>query len=350
MKIISLFSGAGGLDKGFEKAGMDVVWANEFDKKIHETYQYNFPETTLNTEDIRKVKISEIPECDGIIGGPPCQSWSNAGARRGINDKRGLLFNTYCEIINEKSPKFFLAENVPGMLMKRNLQATSEIIKEFKQMGYNTAVFELNAFDYGVPQSRKRVFFIGYQKGFGKVFELPKKPKVRKVLKDVIWDYRDNAVPALDKNRANIDLKIPNHEFMIGGFSYIYMSRNRRKDWSEPSFTIQAAGRHAPCHPDSSEMVWKEKDKFEFAGNKYRRLTVRECALIQTFDSDHVFFYDSVNEGYKMVGNAVPVDLAFHIAKQINHDLYKARRYKRNMIRDLSYDTSYGDKQLNFNI
>ena len=113
MKIISFFSGAGGLDKGFEKAGMEVVWANEFDKKIHETYRYNFPHTELDTRSIEQIEAKDLPKCDGIIGGPPCQSWSIAGALRGINDERGQLFIKYLNLIEAKKPKFFLAENVP---------------------------------------------------------------------------------------------------------------------------------------------------------------------------------------------------------------------------------------------
>ena len=120
MKIVSLFSGAGGLDFGFEKAGFKTIWANEYDKTIWETYEKNFRKKILNKQSIKDVKISEIPDCDGIIGGPPCQSWSEAGALRGINDERGKLFLKYVDIIKEKKPKFFLAENVSGILSKRH--------------------------------------------------------------------------------------------------------------------------------------------------------------------------------------------------------------------------------------
>jgi DNA (cytosine-5)-methyltransferase 1 len=109
MNIVSLFSGAGGLDLGFEKAGFDVVWANEFDKDIWETFEKNFPNTELNKKSIRDVELDEIPECDGIIGGPPCQSWSEAGKLRGIEDKRGQLFYEFIRILRDKKPKFFFS-------------------------------------------------------------------------------------------------------------------------------------------------------------------------------------------------------------------------------------------------
>ena len=105
MKVVSLFSGAGGLDRGFEDAGMEIIWANEFDKKIHSTFRRNFPHTVLDTRSISDIKTSEIPECDGIIGGPPCQSWSEAGALRGIKDERGQLFFEYIRILRDKQPK-----------------------------------------------------------------------------------------------------------------------------------------------------------------------------------------------------------------------------------------------------
>jgi DNA (cytosine-5)-methyltransferase 1 len=106
MKIVSLFSGAGGLDLGFEKAGFDVVWANEFDKDIWETYEKNFPNTELNKKSIRDIALSDIPDCDGIIGGPPFQRWSEAGKLRGIEDKRGQLFFEFIRILRDKKPKF----------------------------------------------------------------------------------------------------------------------------------------------------------------------------------------------------------------------------------------------------
>ena len=129
MKLLSLFSGAGGLDLGFERAGFEIIVANEYDKTIWETYEKNH-KAKLIKKDIREILSEELPKSDGIIGGPPCQSWSEAGSLRGINDPRGKLFYEYIRILKDIQPKFFLAENVKGMLSKRNTEAVKDIIKE----------------------------------------------------------------------------------------------------------------------------------------------------------------------------------------------------------------------------
>ena len=135
MKVVSLFSGAGGMDLGFEKAGFKIIFANEFDKTIWATYERNHT-APLDRRDIRLILSEEIPECDGIIGGPPCQSWSEAGALRGINDDRGKLFYEYIRILKDKQPKFFVAENVSGMLADMHREAVQNIIQSFEDAGY----------------------------------------------------------------------------------------------------------------------------------------------------------------------------------------------------------------------
>lgn len=323
MKIVSFFSGAGGLDLGFKKAGYNVVWANEYDKDIWETYEKNHPETFLDRRSIVNIKEEEVPDCDGIIGGPPCQSWSEAGALRGISDKRGQLFFDFIRILKHKQPKFFLAENVSGMLSSRHKEAMKGILEMFDDAGFNVSYKLLNAKDYNVPQDRKRVIFIGLneQKLKGQKFEFPKPNNSEVVLEDAIWNLKDNVCPASEKNYSvGKACSVPNHEYMTGTFSSIYMSRNRVRSWEEPSFTIQAGGRHAPIHPQAPKMKKVEKDKQIFLPGfeeLYRRLSVRECARIQTFPDDFIFHYDKVAAGYKMIGNAVPVNMAFELAKYI---------------------------------
>ena len=324
MKVISLFSGAGGLDLGFEEAGFEIEWANEFDKSIWETYEKNHS-NYLDKRDIRKIPLNEIPECDGIIGGPPCQSWSEAGACKGINDDRGKLFYEFIKILKDKKPKFFVAENVSGMLAEKHKDAVQNFIKMFKEAGYDVNLYLVNAADYGVPQDRKRVFYIGFREDLNIKFEFPK-PLSKKVnLREAIGDLQDTAIPALEKNKTNgVYCKFPNNEYMTGGFSTIYMSRNRVRSWDEQSFTIQAGGRHAPVHPQAPKMIFVEKNKREFVKGKedlYRRLTVRECARIQTFQDSFKFYYTDVADGYKMVGNAVPVKLANIVANAIKNSL-----------------------------
>lgn len=327
MKIISLFSGAGGLDKGFEAAGFNTLWANEYDKDIWETFEKNFPNTKLDRRSIRDVLSDEIPECDGIIGGPPCQSWSEAGALRGIEDKRGQLFFEYIRILRDKKPKFFLAENVSGMLASRHAEAIKDIKELFSDSGYRLSFTLLNAVNYGVPQDRKRVFFIGIRNDLNFTFEFPSPLKQKLVLQDRIFEIQDTALPAKDKQKTNGDkCVLPNHEYMIGGFSTIYMSRNRVRSWDEPSFTIQAGGRHAPIHPQAPKMKFIEQNKRIFIPGKenlYRRLSIRECARIQTFPDDHIFYYNNLAAGYKMVGNAVPCNLAYCLAKAIQLQIKK---------------------------
>ena len=329
MKIASLFSGCGGLDLGFTKAGFEMVYANDFDKVCWETFEKNHG-VKIDGRSIVDVKSDEIPDVDGIIGGPPCQSWSLAGAMRGIKDERGQLFYQYIRILKDKKPKFFLAENVPGLISSAHISEFNKIIAEFEKLGYNVTYKLLDARDYGVPQERKRVIVVGLRKDLGKTFEFPK-PTHKKgneersewlTLKEALAGLPE-AKPAKEKNKKNEDLSFSNQEYMNGGFSTIYLSRNRKKEWNQPSFTIQAGGRHAPLHPDSAKMKKLGPDKWEFEGKnpKYRRLSVRECARIQTFPDDFIFYYNSIADGYKMIGNAVPVRLAEAMARKIKESL-----------------------------
>lgn len=321
MNIISLFTGAGGMDLGFKQAGFDIVLANEYDKSIWATYEKNH-QTPLLKGDIRQFHNDDFPECDGIIGGPPCQSWSEAGSLRGINDARGQLFFDYIRILKAKQPKFFVAENVSGMLARRHHEAVQNIITSFKEAGYSVFIKMLDAYDFETAQNRKRVFYVGFRHNLMiDDFDFPQPIEHKISLKDVIWDLKDSAVPALENNRTNgKDCIISNHEYFIGGYSSIYMSRNRVRLWHEPSFTIQASGRQAPQHPDAPRMTKLAENIFEFDKFKtdsYRRLSVRECARIQGFPDNFEFVYSSVNDGYKMIGNAVPIKLAYHVANKI---------------------------------
>ena len=263
---------------------------------------------------------------DGIIGGPPCQSWSEAGSLKGINDARGQLFFDYIRILKDKQPYFFLAENVSGMLAARNKAAVDNFLQLFDEAGYDVYMKLLNANDFDVPEDRDRVFYIGFRKDLGiKRFEFPMPLKHKPTLREAIWDLKDSAIPALPKNKTNgKKCVIPNHEYFIGDFSTIFMSRNRVRGWDEPGFTVQASGRQCQLHPNAPKMEKLEKNLQRFVPGKehlYRRMTVREVARVQTFPDDFVFIYDDVNIGYKMIGNAVPVNLAYHVALKIKETL-----------------------------
>ncbi|MBU0580945.1 MAG: DNA cytosine methyltransferase [Candidatus Margulisbacteria bacterium] len=326
MKIASFFSGAGGLDLGFSNAGFSLAFANDNWKGCWETFEKNHNHQICK-KSITQIRPEEIPEVVGFVGGPPCQSWSLAGAMKGINDSRGKLFYNYVELIKVKQPLFFLAENVAGILSGKHFPEFKKIIQAFKEIGYNVSYKLLNAKDYGVPQDRKRVIIIGYHNKLGGKFVFPEPTNSKVFLKDAISDL-PKPKPAKEKNKTNGNgTNIFNNEFMNGGFSTIYMSRNRVRRWDEHSFTIQAGGRHAPIHPQAPKMKFVKKDKMEFVEGKenlYRRLSVRECARIQTFPDNFVFHYTDVADGYKMIGNAVPVKLAEVLATQIMSDIKKA--------------------------
>lgn len=328
MKLLSLFCGAGGLDLGFKKAGFDVVVANEFDPSIWPTFMANHPETKLIEGDIRKVSENDFPkEIDGIIGGPPCQSWSEAGSLKGINDLRGQLFYDYIRILKSIKPKFFLAENVSGMLSNRHSVAVENIINMFKDCGYHVSVNLVNAKDYGVAQERKRVFYIGFRNDLKVNFDFPKGSTIddsKKItLKDIILDLQKTVVPALEKNYHN-PKAINNNEYFVGSYSTIFMSRNRVKAWDEQAFTVQASGRQCQLHPQAPKMTLISQNKRIFAKGSehlYRRMSVREVARVQGFPDDFKFIYKKLDDAYKMIGNAVPVNLAYEIAMEIKKTL-----------------------------
>ena len=329
MRLISLFSGAGGLDKGFHNAGFRTVVANEFDPKICPTFRANFPEVNLIEGDIRDIPSNAFPEhVTGIIGGPPCQSWSEAGSLKGIEDARGQLFYEYIRILRDTQPLFFVAENVSGMLAKRHSDAVNGFMRLFDEAGYDVNLKMLNANDFGVPEDRDRVFYIGFRKDLNiHDFEYPTPLKHKPTLREAIWDLQDTAIPAKEKNHTNGDAcKVPNNEYFIGAFSPIFMSRNRVRSWDEPGFTVQASVRQCQLHPQAPKMEKLEKNLQRFVPGQehlYRRMTVREVARVQSFPDDYLFLYDDINMGYKMIGNAVPVNLAYHVAMSIRAALDK---------------------------
>ena len=230
----------------------------------------------ITREDIAPYISGEV---DGIIGGPPCQSWSEAGSLKGIEDARGQLFYDYIRILEEFRPKFFLAENVSGMLANRHNEAVQNIIGLFEKAGYDVSLTMVNAKDYGVAEERKRVFYIGFRKDLGVNFVFPKgstdDDDKKITLRDTIWDLQETAVPAGDKNYHNPEA-INNNEYFTGAYSPIFMSRNRVKGWDEQAFTVQASGRQCQLHPQAPKMVKFDKNDCRFvigSEHLYRRMT-----------------------------------------------------------------------------
>ncbi len=306
LKTVALFAGCGGLDLGFENAGFDIIWANDNNKKVEETYRYNHKNTELIIKSLVDIKSEDIPECDVIIGGPPCQSWSLAGAMKGKEDSRGQLFYEYVRVIKDKRPMAFVAENVKGIVSKAHIESFNEIVDMFKEAGYTVTYKLVNAINYGVPQDRERVFIVGVRNDLKVSYEFPEPTNNETnyvTLESAIGDLRDNP-----------------GDWMEGSFSPIFMSRNRRRGWNEVAFTVQASGRQTQIHPDSPEMEKVDKDKWQFKNDssmKIRRMSVRECARIQTFPDSFEFLGAPINENYKMIGNAVPVKLAEAVATKL---------------------------------
>lgn len=321
MKIISLFSGCGGLDLGFEKAGFEIIWANEFDKTIHETYRYNHPQTELNTRDIREINESDIPDSDGIIGGPPCQSWSLGGKCLGINDERGKLVFDYIRIVKDKKTKFFIMENVPGMVTPRHIQSFEQFLHLFREAGYQVKYELLNAADYRIPQDRLRVFIVGIRADIKNEYFFPTKVSETPItLSQAIGDLKEQPTAYLNE-KVNQNYKgVLNHDYYNGGYDSKFMARNRIRGWQELSFTIQAQAKNEPLHPQAPKMEYVSQNERRFAmghEKEYRRLSVRECARIQTFPDHFRFIYSNIKDGYKMVGNAVPPRLAYYLALSV---------------------------------
>lgn len=322
MKVCSFFCGCGGLDLGFSRAGFDVVWANDFDKSVEQTYKYNHSKTQFVSADIRTIKTTDIPDCDGFIGGPPCQAWSEGGKNLGLKDERGKVFLDYIRLIKEKKPTFFVIENVEGILSETHIGTLNYFISELENADYDVTYALLNAKDFKIPQDRKRIIIVGIVNQLD-TFCLFPNPTTEKpiTLRQAIGGIKEEPRFYSDNQIVNQQYdKYLNHDVYIGNFDAKYMSRNRVRAWDEVSFAIQAQAKNEPLHPQAPKMEFISYNQRIFAKgyeHLYRRLSVRECARIQTFPDSFRFIYTDVKDGYKMVGNAVPPRLAEIIAKRI---------------------------------
>ena len=224
------------------------------------------------------------------------------------------------------------------MMAPRHQEALSNIKSLFEECGYNLSFKLLNTSDFGVPQDRLRIFFVGIRKDFEFSYTFPTPFKEKLTLKDSIWDLRDSVLSSKEKNHTNGDeCKFPNHEYLTGGYSSMFMSRNRVRSWDEQSYTIQAGGRHCPIHPKAPKMIKVEKNKQIFDPeheNLYRRMSVREVARIQTYPDDFIFYYKSLLDGYKMVGNSVPVNMAYVLGCSIlnQFELFYNGKLEKNFL------------------
>ena len=218
------------------------------------------------------------------------------------------------------------------MLANRHSEAVRNILRLFDESNYNVSLTLVNAKDYGVAQERKRVFYIGFRKDLDVKFKFPKgstKDDKKKItLRDIIWDLQFTAVPSGPNNNHN-PAAINNNEYFTGAYSPIFMSRNRVKSWDEQAFTVQASGRQCQLHPQAPKMIKFDKNDCRFVEGQeelYRRMTIREVARVQGFPDDFKFIYRNTNDAYKMIGNAVPVNLAYEIALAIKKALNEQQK------------------------
>lgn len=362
LKIIDLFAGVGGISTGFKKAGFEVVAANEYKPDIANTYAKNHPGTKMIVEDITKIKSKDLyngEEIDVIVGGPPCQGFSMAGRRirndgAFMNDPRNELFKEFHRIVKDIKPKVFVMENVAAMLNMHDGAVKDEIIRLFKQIGYETEVRVLLAAEYGVPQLRKRAVFIGNRLGIDPKEFFPKKthgpeaskpyvtigetildlPKIDAGAGEFESEYTGNApIAPYAKDRKGKAKKLYNHQATKHDKRIIDLLKTIKP--GQGRINIPKELQTKSVHSGAFGRLEKDKPAYTITTRfdtpsvgrithpiSHRALTPREAARIQSFDDDFVFYGNKSSVGIQ-IGNAVPPLLAKAIASRIAQILNK---------------------------
>ncbi len=355
LRTISLFSGCGGLDFGAEGAGLDIVFANDSDKDACATLSQYFPRAEIAHSPI--VDIRTFPKAEIVIGGYPCQSFSMGGKRDPERDARTLLYLEFARCVAQVQPKFFLAENVSGLQKLRDGRFLNEQVQVFHGLGdHGYSVFHqiLDAKDYGVPQTRKRLFLVGVRRDLALSFRFPSpshgKPGAKESRGLLPFTSHGEAIKHLPDWPSGEFYERPHDP--DGHFSWYYMSRNRKAPWDGPAYTVVANWRHVTLHPAGPVMklTWSNladgfKQRWDFADEyehleaaplrkrlkEARRLSWRECAAIQTFPDGFEPVGD-VESKFSQIGNAVPPRLAQAVLTQLisGEGLMSAPRYSVN--------------------
>ena len=328
--VISLFAGCGGLDYGFHKAGYNIVYANDIEPSVKETYEANLGE--IEIKDIRDVDKELLPDCDIILAGIPCQPFSSAGNRKSTDDKRGNLFLQVMDLIDLKRPKIVLFENVRGFLSAKDSDGRfmpDRIRDELDQHGYKLYYKLLNASDYQVPQNRHRVVLVGVREDIKSEFNFPlaipknDDVKVASVINRTLPTDEVQEVWKLSPQSAKVAKFIPEG----GSWKAIPYElperlkkiRDDMKKYRSPNFYRKFARTEimgtvtAASTPENSGILHPLED---------RRYSVREIARFQSFPDDFKFIGKSIPKKYKMIGNAVPCFLSFHVAKAIKEQFF----------------------------
>lgn len=302
MRVVSLFSGAGGLDLGFIQAGHEVVWANDIDQDAADTYRENIGDH-IWVGDIKGLDTASIPDCDIVIGGFPCQGFSVANMGRNVLDERNQLYREFLRVIIAKRPKVFVAENVKGILSLGKGAVIKAIVADFQDAGYRVQYKLLNAADYGVPQTRQRVFIVGVRQGLEFTYKYPAPTHSRKPEDGLLpWVTVSHVIGAFPDPDVSND--VLNHIYSHYKVKVRNFTGHRATDPDKPSPTILARGNGGGGVCAIPHY------------NGKRRMTIRESAAVQTFP-DWFHFCGRMNSCYRQVGNAVPVRLAKAIACQI---------------------------------
>lgn len=329
--IIDLFCGCGGLSKGFEMAGFNTVLAIDFWKDAVETFNNNHKNKVAICDDVSKISndflddFTKKNKITGIVGGPPCQGYSTVG-KRDINDDRNYLYLQYCRIVEKVKPEFFVLENVKGLLTLNNGKFKEDIVERFTKLGYIVDYKILNSADYGVPQNRNRVFFVGIK---NKKFKFPKEKLKKVTTYEAISDltsyedkYTTSAQTSYQKNMRGNNKQLKNNEFTVHTEKTIDViskipDGGKITDLPKEFWEIRKynkAFQRMNSKLQSNTIDTGHRNYFHYSENRIP--TVRESARIQSFPDDFIF-YGSRTSQYKQVGNAVPPLLANAIAIEI---------------------------------
>lgn len=302
---ISLFSGCGGSDKGLIDAGCQILMANDIMKYAKEVYEANLPETDFQHCDVSQ--ITKVPGADILVGCYPCQGYSQGGARD-ANRPINTLYLEFERILSMVRPKAFIVENVPGMARANNKHLLDGQLSKFEAAGYNiTTPRIINAANYGLPQERRRIFIVGIRSDLQAEYQFPTPthgPGMEQVVTQA--DFL-----------SETDGTWPDGEFYDKAFHWYYLSRNRYRNWNEPSKTVLANARHMPLHPMSPSLAKAGVDRWEFNGDAAdaRRLSYKEAAILQGLGGWSFPETASLMSKYRVIGNAVPPILFQRIAE-----------------------------------
>lgn len=304
IKAISLFAGVGGICIGFKKNGVEIVYANDFDKYACQTYRANFSHL-LFEGDIKSIDTNTIPDADILLGGSPCQAFSIAGYQKGFDDERGNLFFEYLRILKAKQPQVFFFENVKNLVSHDNGRTFAIMLKSFQDAGYLVKYKVLNACEYGnIPQNRERIYVVGFKnKKQFEHFDFPEKIPLIRTIHDII-DHKKQEDKYYYTNSRMIDLlkKEITDKNSIYQYRRVYVRKNKSNLCPTLTANMGTGGHNVPLILDNYGI---------------RKLTPRECFLFQGFPKDFVLPKISDCHLYKQAGNSVCVPVIERIGKNI---------------------------------